>query len=101
MKRYRSNTNISKLKNKQRKIQKHFRREYWEYVEDIICPTVSAPESQGRPDKKHSKRFWTFIKHNKQESIGIASLRNPETGRLETKPTLKVQILNKKFQNSC
>ena len=95
MKRYRSNTNISKLKDIERKIQKHFRREYWAYVEDIWCTTVSAPDSQGRPDKKHSKRFWTFVKHNKQDSIGIASLRNPETGRLETKPTQKAQILNK------
>ena len=99
VKRYRSNTNISKLKDIQRKIQKRFRREYWAYVEDIICPTASAPDNQGRPDKKHSKRFWTFIKHNKQDSIGIASLQNPETGRLETKPTQKAQILNKQFQS--
>ena len=94
VKQYRSNTNISKLKDK---IRNHFHREHWAYAEDIY-PTVSAPDNQSRLDKKYNKRFWTFIRHNKQDSISTASIENPKTGRLETKPTQKAQILNQQFQ---
>ena len=60
------------------------------------------PTQATQNDKKHgdkNKSFWTYIKHNKQDSIGVASLRDPETGRLETDQTAKARILNKQFQS--
>ena len=97
MKSYRSRNNTSKLKDLQHRIQKRFRQEYWAYIENIICPPQATQN-----DKEHRnkyKRFWTYIKHNKQDSIGVASLRDPETGRLETGQTAKARILHKQFQS--
>ena len=97
VKSYRSRNNISKLKNLQHRIQKSFRQEYWAYIENIICPTQASQNDKEHRDK--NKRFWTYIKHNKQDSIGVASLRDPETDRLETDQTAKARILNKQFQS--
>ena len=93
----RPRNNISKLKDLQHRIQKRFRQEYWAYIENNICPTRATQNDKEHGDK--NKRFWTYIKHNKQDSIGVASLRDPETGRLKTDQTAKARILNKQFQS--
>ena len=87
MKTYRSRNNISKLKDLQHNIQKRFWQVYWAYIENIVCPTQATHKDKEHRDKH--KRFWAYIKHNKHDSIGVASFRDPETGRLETDQTAK------------
>ena len=46
---------------------------------------------------KYSK-FWTAIKSKKQESTGVAPLKNKE-GFIYSDTTSKSEILNKQFQS--
>ena len=48
--------------------------------------------------KKNPKRFWAVIKSKKQESTGVAPLKNKE-GFIYSDTTSKSEILNKQFQS--
>jgi hypothetical protein len=80
----RQNFNILKSK-----IQRKLRNAYWQYVENIVV----------EPDQKQttSKKFYTYLKHNKTDRSGIAPLR--DQGRLHTDPIDKANILNQQFQS--
>ena len=66
------------------------RKAYWSYVESIINPTDDPESHTGR------KRFWTFIKHRKTDTVGIKSLC--DKGRDVTKPVEIATLLNDNFQ---
>ena len=84
------NTTVKQLKALKRVIQCEMRKAYWSYVESIINP-IDDPESQtGR------KRFWTFIKHRKTDTVGIKSLC--DKGGDVTKPVEIASLLNDNFQ---
>ena len=111
----------SQLKDLQREIQKRLRQEYWKYVENIMTPSEVIPEDMSRqlhssktnessaapkppggepsnpsPDDK-KKKLYQHLKHAKQDSIGVAPIRNTTTGELETEPRKKAQLLNNQF----
>ena len=44
------------------------------------------------------KRFWTYIKHKRSESSGVAPLRSD--GILHSHPVDQANILNKQFQSA-
>jgi hypothetical protein len=48
--------------------------------------------------KENPKRFWAAIKSKKQESTGVAPLKNKE-GFIHSDTTSKAEILNEQFQS--
>ncbi|CAG2234422.1 unnamed protein product [Mytilus edulis] len=59
----------SKLKETKRMVQRELRRSYWNYIENIVTPKEENNQYSSM------KRFWTYIKHQKTESNGVAPLR--------------------------
>ena len=70
-------------------IQRKLIRSYWEYIQGLITP--DAENTGDRPSL--SKRFYSYLKNNKTDKNGIASLR--DEGLLHSNPRDKAQILNK------
>ena len=58
-------------------------------------PPGGKPSNPSPDDKK--KKLYQHLKHAKQDSIGVAPIRNPTTGELETEPQKKAQLLNNQF----
>ena len=71
--------------------QRSIRKAYWSYVDNILTDT-STDETPGT-----NKKFWSFIKHQRQEAQGVASLKHQ--GKLEANPVTKATILNNQFQS--
>lgn len=84
------NTTVKQLNALKRIIQYEMRKAYWSYVESIINPTDDPESHTGR------KRFWTFIKHRKTETIEITSLCDKDKD--VTKPVEIPTLLNDNFQ---
>ena len=82
----------SKLKETKRMVQRELRRSYWNYIENIVTPKEENNQYSSM------KRFWTYIKHQKTESNGVAPLRSE--GILHTHPVDQATILNKQFQSA-
>ena len=70
-------------------VQRELRRSYWNYIENIVTPKEENNQYSSM------KRFWTYIKHQKTESNGVAPLRSE--GILHTHPVDQATILNKQF----
>ena len=66
----------------QGKIQKAIRKDYWNYVNGIISPEAA----ESGQDRDANKRFYSYIKHCKKDSLGVSSLKDPSTGGLTTVP---------------
>jgi hypothetical protein len=71
------------------RIQRELRQSYWQYIENIVFESSEKPQI--------SKKFYTYLKHNKTDRSGIAPLR--DLGLLHTNSTDKAKILNKQFQS--
>ena len=69
--------------------QRSIKKDYWKYVDGLITDKDEPPTSD--------KRFWKFIKHQRQEAQGVAPLKN--NGKLEDDPVKKANILNAQFQS--
>ena len=93
---YRKNANTGehqeRLKKLKQNVQKQVRRSYWKYIQDIILPE----DTENRAD--NNKRFWTFIKHCKRDSVGISPLKDSK-GELHTDPVGKATLLNEQFKS--
>ena len=91
MKKSNSQRHRDTLKSLKAKLQRELRRAYWDYIEGIVIPS----------DQEHappvSKKFYTFLKHNKTDKSGIGPLR--DHGTLHSDPREKAQILNKQFKS--
>ena len=74
----------SKLRSLKHKIRRESRTAYWNYVESIILP--ASPEEPFRDTKK----LWSFIKHRKTDSVGVAPLK--DKGALWDSPRNKAEI---------
>ena len=61
------------------------RKAYWDYVANIITDE----------DDANNKKFWRHVKHKKQDSQGVAPLK--ENGLLHSDSTAKANILNRQF----
>jgi hypothetical protein len=72
-------------------VQRAIRKAYWQYIEGII--TSNNEEESPATDK----RFWRYVKHQKQEAQGVAPLK--KDGKLVDDPTEKANILNTQFQS--
>ena len=77
--------NFLRLKALKADVQRQFRREYWTYVKQIMLPSEGGEDSPGGSKKK----LYNYIKHCKKDSIGVAPVRNTETGVLETELRVK------------
>ena len=73
------------------KAQRQLRNDYWTYLEDIV-----TPDSNGDTHTAN-KRFWSFIKHTRQEDMtGIHNLID-DNGMEYTTPLTKAHALNQQF----
>ena len=84
---------VRKLKEKHQQlnmdIQKKIRHAYWKYVEDVITPLDSETRTS-------QKRFWTYIKHIKNDSCTIGVLK--ENGNNSTTSKKKADAANRQFK---
>ena len=71
-------------------IQRSTRKAYWQYIEGII-----NSENDESPTK--DKKFWRYVKHQRQEAQGVAPLK--KEGKLVDDPVEKANILNNQFQS--
>jgi hypothetical protein len=90
MKKTKNYTLLPKIKKIRSSIQKKIRNSYWDYMNNIICDET---------EHKHgtTKRFWGFIKSLKNDSCGVAPLR--DDGVLKSNPKEKAEVLNKQFSS--
>ena len=72
------------------KTQKKIRQDYWKYLEDIVTP------SEGNNTRAANKKFWSFVKHTRQDSVGIPNLIDAQRDE-HTTPQGKAQALNQQF----
>ena len=72
--------------------QKTIRRAYWQYVEGIV-----SGEEEGKGNPTADKKFWKFIKHQRQDPQGVAPLK--KEGKLVDDAVGKANILNDQFQS--
>lgn len=81
---------FTKFKKIKSLLQKKTRQAYWDYMNNIICDT-------GEHKHGTTKRFWGFIKSLRNDSSGVAPLR--ENGVLKSNASDKAEILNKQFSS--
>ena len=79
----------NKYKQLKAHIQSEIRHAYWSYIEQVILPLEDK--------EKTSKSFWSFVRRNRTEKMGIASLKSPDTGEQVGDTVGKATILNKQF----
>ena len=68
-------------------IQNEIRKSYWEYLESVIFTNDA--------DKCKNKKNYTFIKHKRTDSSGVAPLKS--NGSTFTDPTQQATVLNHQF----
>jgi len=74
------------------KTQKKIRQDYWLYVEDMVTPDDRSST------RTASKKFWTFVKHSRQDSVGIPNLMDKD-GTEHITPLDKAEALNCQFSS--
>ncbi|VDI17481.1 Hypothetical predicted protein [Mytilus galloprovincialis] len=82
----------SKFKETNQMVQRELRRAYWKYIENIVTPKEENNQYSSM------KQFWTYIKHKRTESSGVAPKRSE--GLLHSHPVEQANILNKQFQSA-
>ena len=75
-------------KNAKRETLRPIRRAHWNYINKILL------EGLGERD---SKPFWGYIKFRKQDSVGIAPIK--QGGALHTDANMKATLLNQQFRS--
>ena len=87
--------NYKKVKSKLFKfksaIQKEIRKSYWEYLESVKF------SNDADKCKKKKKTLYTFIKHKRSESSGVAPLKS--IGTTYTYPVQQATVLNQQFES--
>ena len=74
------------------KAQRQVRNDYWTYLEDIVTPYSNGDTHTA------NKRFWSFIKHTRQDMTGIPNLLD-DNGMEYTTPLTKAHALNQQFSS--
>ena len=64
--------------------QREIRLAREKYLQEVVC--------------EDSKRFWSYIKHQKQDSNGVSPLKGPD-GLLHSDTSSKAEILNNQFHS--
>ncbi len=70
--------------------QRSVKKDYWMYVNGLITDNEDEPPTS-------DKRFWKFVKHQRQEAQGVAPLKS--NGKMEDDLIKKANILNAQFQS--
>ena len=78
----------SSYKHYQKEFKRQIRKVEWNYINSAILEWV---------EKNNTKPFWKYIKSRKQDSIGVAPLK--ERGYLINNSKEKAQILIKQFSS--
>ena len=73
------------------KTQKKIRKDFWKYLEDIVTPSEGNNNTRAA-----NKKFRSFVKHTRQDSVGIPNLTDTQ-GDEHTTPQGKAQALNQHF----
>ena len=89
---HRTETLRIEVKKLKRLIQFKLRRSHWDYVNRLFV------QREDEDINKRTKRFWTYIKHQRASQRGIPPLK--ENGRLVTEPQKKASVLNNKFDQA-
>ena len=80
------------LKSVKKEIQHKLRRSHWDYINKLFV------QREGEDLHQRTKRFWTYIKHQRASQRGIPPLK--ENGQLVTEAKKKASVLNKKFDQA-
>ena len=81
------------LKSIKKEIQTKVRRAHWDYVNGL---TIRKEGDEHEYEK--TKRFYTYMKHQKNSSTGVAPLK--DQGKLVLDPEKKAELLNQTFQKA-
>jgi hypothetical protein len=76
------------------------RKAYEEYLEDILNVNVDPPEGQTtttHSQQPNLKKLFSLLKHSKQNSTGIDTLKH--NNKFHTEDTDKAVVLNNQFQS--
>ena len=86
-------TNKKKDLDRYRKLQKEvkllIKQSHQRYLEEIVSDDY----------KTNNKKFWSYIKSKKQDSVGVAPLKNKD-GYLNSTNIQKAKILNEQFRTA-
>ncbi|CAG2228563.1 unnamed protein product [Mytilus edulis] len=74
---------IKKHRSLKHQVQQKLRTSYWNYIENIII------EDSKLKDSKPSKKFWSFIKNQKSENMGVSPLK--VNGITKTNPKIRLK----------
>ena len=80
----------TKWRDARREVRKRLDRQHWTYVGGLFEPREEETDKQ-----PCNKRFFTYVKHQRTTSIGVAPLKSD--GKLVTDPQTKAEILNAQF----
>lgn len=83
---------IKKHRSLKHQVQQKLRTSYWNYIENIII------EDSKLKDSKPSKKFWSFIKNQKSENMGVSPLK--VNGITKTNPQDQAEALNHQFHSA-
>ncbi|XP_071959873.1 uncharacterized protein [Antedon mediterranea] len=72
--------------------QREMRKQYWEYIENMITP------KEDKNTYQPIKKFWKYIKHRKNGFTGVSDIK--DDGRLVTDDKAKPEPLNQQFQST-
>ena len=90
MKKEGSDKTKKEFKRLKKLVQKQVRLAYWDYIKEVV--SAESDDNQG------NKRLWTYMKHAKQDSSGIAPLTGKD-GKKVDDPKGKAEILNEQFSS--
>lgn len=77
--------------------RKQTKIEYQKYLGDILNVNTSNSDEQQPETKPNNKKIYSLLKHSRQDSVGIDSLK--KHNKLHTADTDKATILNEQFQS--
>ena len=84
------------FRNIKKDIQKSMRRAYWTYIDNIVTPPDENTENETNK-YQGMKKFWQFIKSNKKDQQGVATLKT--AGKISSTAIDKANTLNHQFQS--
>ena len=82
----------SRYKRLRAQVQKEMRDAYWRYVSNIFNPLDTDTNIEDCTQNDRLKKFWSFTKNLRKDSMGVACLR--ENGILKTANKDKADIFN-------
>ena len=78
------------IKALRRTIQRQIRRRYRKYLNSVFTEEENAHQAG-------NKRFWSYIKNQRSNNVGVVPLKND--GCLTSDPKEQAELLNKQFQS--